>query len=250
MLSAADRDLVAERFGADDRQVARDHLISHLLHGLEGIARDAVVFYGGTALARTHLPLGRLSEDIDLYTVGDRRAIAEQLTIGWPRSVRREYPRLSWRPALGDVRDVEPARLVAEDGSEVRVQLLAADATYARWPTEVRPIEPRYSDVPSLSLRVPTLPSFVAMKAGAWRDRHAPRDLFDLAALADAGAIDEEAVCLLREVSGVPLVPADLARVPRGLPWREHLAHQCRLEIDAETALATVRAAWRRVARW
>jgi predicted nucleotidyltransferase component of viral defense system len=80
MLSRENRASVADRFGADDAQIERDHLISHLLVGLAELVGDVVVFFGGTALSRTHLPSGRLSEDIDLYTSGDRRAIAEELT--------------------------------------------------------------------------------------------------------------------------------------------------------------------------
>jgi hypothetical protein len=37
---------------------------------------DDVVFFGGTALTRTHLPDLRLSEDIDLIALGDRGATA------------------------------------------------------------------------------------------------------------------------------------------------------------------------------
>lgn len=234
----------------DDSQVERDHLISHLLVGLAELVGDVVVFFGGTALSRTHLPAGRLSEDIDLYTSGDRHAIAEELTTRWPRTVRREYPRLRWQPGLAEVPDIEPARVVAEDGATVRVQLLKADATYERWPTERRSIGPRYADTPPTELIVPTLPAFVAMKAAAWRDRHVARDLFDLSALALQGSIDEEAVALLVDVTGLPLVSAELERVPRSLRWQEQLAHQCRLELDAESALRAVRLAWGRAAGW
>jgi predicted nucleotidyltransferase component of viral defense system len=250
MLSREDRAAVAERFGADDSQIERDHLVSSLLAGLAELVGDTVVFFGGTALSRTHLPAGRLSEDIDLYTSGDRRLIADELTTRWPSTVRREYPRLRWQPGLADVRDVEPARVVAEDGAAVRVQLLKADATYLRWPTESRSIERRYSDVPPTELTVPTPPAFVAMKAAAWRDRHAARDLFDLAALGGRGLIDGEAVTLLRDVTGTPLVTADLERVPKDLRWREQLAHQCRLDLEPDAALAVVREAWADAAGW
>lgn len=250
MLSPEDRAAVAERFGADDAQIERDHLISHLLVGLAELVGDTVVFFGGTALSRTHLSAGRLSEDIDLHTSADRQAVAEELTTRWPLTVRREYPRLRWQPGLAEVRDVEPARVVAEDGAAVRVQLLKADTTNLRWPTERRTIEHRYSDVPTTELTVPTLPAFVAMKAAAWRDRHAARDLFDLAALGGRGLINEEAVALLRDVTGTSLVSADLERVPRDLQWKEQLAHQCRLDLDADTALATAREAWADAAGW
>lgn len=53
-------------FGAADEQIRRDHLISHILVALAGLDGDGLVFYGGTALARTHLPTFRLSEDVDL----------------------------------------------------------------------------------------------------------------------------------------------------------------------------------------
>lgn len=250
MLHPDDRSDVAMRFGADDSQVARDHLVSHLLAGLEAIAGDEVVFSGGTALARTHLSCGRLSEDIDLYTVGNRRALADRLTAGWPRSVRREFPRLTWNPELGAVRDVEAALLVTDDAISIRIQLLDADATYRGWPIERRRVEVRYRDVAPVSLIVPTLPAFVAMKASAWRDRQAARDLFDLASLARLGAIDSRAVALLREVTSVPLVGMDLAALPRGLDWHGQLAHQCRLDMDAETALADVRRTWSAAANW
>lgn len=61
---------VAEQFGVAAEQVERDHLISHLLAFLSRDFGDRIHFIGGTALARTHLPNGRLSEDIDLIAVG------------------------------------------------------------------------------------------------------------------------------------------------------------------------------------
>ena len=76
MLAPAELAAVADAFGVSDAQVRRDHLISHLLAALSGSARDRVVFFGGTALSRTHLPDGRLSEDLDLWALGDRRDAA------------------------------------------------------------------------------------------------------------------------------------------------------------------------------
>ena len=57
---------VAEQFGVARPQVRRDHLISHLLAALSRHLADDVIFFGGTALARSLAPDGRLSEDIDL----------------------------------------------------------------------------------------------------------------------------------------------------------------------------------------
>jgi hypothetical protein len=41
------------------------------------IVGDGVGFFGGSALSRTHLPVGRLSEDVDLFTLRPQREIAE-----------------------------------------------------------------------------------------------------------------------------------------------------------------------------
>jgi predicted nucleotidyltransferase component of viral defense system len=45
---------VAETFGVDDAQVRRDHLISHLLAAISAEAAEEIVFFGGTALARSN----------------------------------------------------------------------------------------------------------------------------------------------------------------------------------------------------
>jgi predicted nucleotidyltransferase component of viral defense system len=49
---------VAARFGVSEPQVLRDHLISHLLAALSIEAPDSVIFFGGTALARSIVPDG------------------------------------------------------------------------------------------------------------------------------------------------------------------------------------------------
>jgi hypothetical protein len=80
MLSDADRQAVKAVFDADDAQVERDHLISHALAAISADLADSVKFYGGTALARSFLSHGRLSEDIDLIAMGPRADVAEALT--------------------------------------------------------------------------------------------------------------------------------------------------------------------------
>lgn len=72
MLHPAEARTVADRFAAAESQIRRDHLISHLLAALTDHAADRVIFFGGTALSRTLLPDGRLSEDIDLIALGSR----------------------------------------------------------------------------------------------------------------------------------------------------------------------------------
>jgi predicted nucleotidyltransferase component of viral defense system len=92
---------IADAFGASEAQVRRDHLISHVLLIIAELQLP-VVFFGGTALARTHLTDphagGRLSEDIDLYAF-DRKTIAGALDTDLPRALRREYPGTHWDPA-------------------------------------------------------------------------------------------------------------------------------------------------------
>jgi Nucleotidyl transferase AbiEii toxin, Type IV TA system len=135
---------VADRFGVDDQQVRRDHLISLLLAVLSSEFADQVLFFGGTALSRTHLPVGRLSEDLDLIAVTDRRTVASGLDERLPRSVQRDYGTLVWSPALSDVQERHPAALSTFDGLTVRIQLLTR-VGYPPWPTERRAIEQRYS---------------------------------------------------------------------------------------------------------
>lgn len=128
MLDPAEETAVADQFGVARPQVRRDHLISHLLAALSTHAADEVVFFGGTSLSRTFIPDGRLSEDIDLIAVHERRGAAELVASCLVRGVRREYPGLRWEPHLTAVRDTEPAVLVSPEGLTVRVQLLARRA--------------------------------------------------------------------------------------------------------------------------
>jgi hypothetical protein len=88
------------------------------------------------------------------------------------------------------------------------------------------------------------------MKASAWRDRHAARDLFDLRGLADLGAIDREAVALVTDATGVPIFRPDFQALPRDLAWTEQLAHQTRELPPPDECLALVREQWTRAAGW
>jgi predicted nucleotidyltransferase component of viral defense system len=75
-VNSDERDSIAAQFGVPTEQVERDHLISHVLAFLSTTLGEQVQFIGGTALARTHLPGGRLSEDIDLIAIDDRKSVA------------------------------------------------------------------------------------------------------------------------------------------------------------------------------
>ena len=69
----------------------------------------------------------------------------------------------------------------------------------------------RYPDLPETqTLQCPTLTTFAAMKLAAWFDRHAPRDLFDLAGLAGLGVLhDPEVHRIFREKMGVGVVASN-----------------------------------------
>lgn len=245
-----ERDSVATQFGVATEQVERDHLISHLLAFLSRDFGDRIHFIGGTALARTHLPDGRLSEDIDLIAVGTRKDVARDLDAALPRAVARTHGRLTVEPALMATADTLPVLLRPADGRPVRLQLLSArDRTV--WPTERRGLFQRYTDAPAAELIVPTLAAFAASKTATWADRLAPRDLWDLWALSKLGAIDGDATALFRQYGPTRKAPGLYLfnRAPSDAQWLTQLAGQTRLSISATEALKAVREAWRQALR-
>ncbi|MCL3862533.1 nucleotidyl transferase AbiEii/AbiGii toxin family protein [Actinotalea sp. K2] len=85
---------VAEQFGVDIEQVRRDHLISHMLAAIAAdVPTDDVVFFGGTALSRTHLTDARLSEDIDLIALAPRTDVAVRIEAALWRGLARSHGR-------------------------------------------------------------------------------------------------------------------------------------------------------------
>jgi predicted nucleotidyltransferase component of viral defense system len=246
-MDSDERDRIADRFGVGPRQVERDHLVSHLLAFLSERFGDRIHFIGGTALARTYLPDGRLSEDIDLIAIGERKALAAELDAALPRAVARALGRLTLEPALANVADTVPAVLHSDDGLSVRVQLLSARQRVL-WPTERHVLVQRYRDAPPAELEVPTLPAFAASKTATWADRRAPRDLWDLWALSIIGAIDEAAADLYRRLGPTnrPPAPNLFDRAPSQAEWQSQLAGQTRLRVSGSEALAVVRDAWAR----
>lgn len=247
-MNSDEKTAVAEQFGVATEQVERDHLISHLLAFLSREFGDRIHFIGGTALARTHLPNGRLSEDIDLIAVGDRKSVAANLDAALPRALARTHGRLILDPALSIVADTRPAILRTADGLTVRLQLLSSRDRIV-WPTERRSLVQRYADAPAAGLLVPTLPAFAASKTATWVDRHASRDLWDLWALSRLGAIDGAAEDLYRRYgpTNQPPAPHDFTKAPTEAEWQNQLAGQTRLMISPRDALRAVRDTWAEV---
>lgn len=81
------------------------------------------------------------------------------------------------------------------------------------------------------------------MKAMAWFERGAPRDLFDLEGLARVASVSSAARNLIGELLGYFLTSEMLSRQISGL-WHEELAHQTRLEISEVECLAHLLEWW------
>ena len=237
---------VAARFGADTQQVRRDHLISHVLAVLSSrLDTETVVFFGGTALSRTHLVQARLSEDIDLIALAPRDTVAASIESAIARSgISRTHGRPSWRPALSATKDSEPAVLSVPDGTSIQVQLLAGHGY--RWPTEVVDLKQRYSDARPARMRTLTAPAFAAAKLAAWIDRRAPRDLYDLWALNENGLITAEAADLFTRHGQFARLPDAWAfsQVPTEPEWQRALGHQTILTVSPQEAADAVARAW------
>lgn len=65
MITPAEVQRHAARWQVAPEQIRKDHLISHILSAISGSGLECW-FYGGTALNRSHIAGGRLSEDVDL----------------------------------------------------------------------------------------------------------------------------------------------------------------------------------------
>ena len=241
MLDPRESQNLQNLFNANEAQVSRDHAISHVLAALQAINTE-LVFFGGTALSRTFLTAGRLSEDIDLYSA-DRRALCQELN-ELPKLIKEEFPQATWNMLPSQTVDPQSSLLVCDSSIQIKVQ--AVDSQTRGWskvPKVLTQIHQRFSDVPSTKLFAPTFDGFVAMKALVWFDRGAPRDLFDLEGLSRAGEVSPIARELVNELRGFNLTGKMLNRKLSGL-WHEELAHQTRLEISEEECLSRVLEWW------
>lgn len=239
-----DEAFVAEQFGVGTAQIERDKLISHILAALSKLPVDQLAFFGGTALSRTHLTDLRLSEDVDLIALASRAEIAADIDRVVSRALARPYGEVVWLPELTSTRGSEAAVLQVA-GLQVQVQLL--DGTgYPAWPTEVVDLHQRYAGVATATMRVPTPAAFAASKLAAWCDRSAPRDLYDLWALAQHGAVTPEAVDLFVKYGPTARRPAAFmfTSAPTESGWATALGHQCVIRVGPDEALAVVKDAW------
>jgi predicted nucleotidyltransferase component of viral defense system len=234
------------RFGVEDEQVERDHLISIVLAVLSETLSEDLLFFGGTALGRTHLPHSRMSEDIDLIALGNRGQTVTRLAAAIESQLFGSGPQLGWAAGF-TLKDTAPAVLSTSDGVAVRIQVLSHDG-YQHWPSEFRSIWQRYSGVAPARLRVPTIEAFAAWKTEAWADRHAARDLYDLWALAEQGSITPEAAAVFAEFGpiGHPPIPSMFDRPIAQGDWERQVGNQTRLTVTADEALLSVRQAWSR----
>lgn len=232
---------VQSLFSSSELQVRRDHAISHILAAIQGL-RSEMVFYGGTALSRTFLTDGRLSEDIDLYTK-DRKKLCQELD-EIPELIEQEFPEASWQKMPSQLRDAESTNLSC--GASIHVNVQVVDSHQRGWqkvPVEIAEIFQRYSDAPRTRLCVPTFDGFVAMKSSAWFRRHAPRDLFDLEALSRKGEVTEHARELVQSLIGYRLTGTMLEGKVTG-NWKQELAGQTKLTVSEEECLSRVLEWW------
>lgn len=240
VLDESERHEVEAAFGVDAQQVIRDHVISHVLVAIASVETEDLVFFGGTALSRTHLTELRLSEDIDLLALGDRQAIGDRIESAVTRRLQRALGAVTFTPHLRETRHPAPSVLQVGD-SRIQIQLLSSDG-YPAWPTEVVEIEQRYSDAAPAKLRVLTAAAFVASKLSAWSDRQASRDLYDLWALSERGLIDADAVELFGRVGPhTSAAKVSFARLPSDAEWDAALGHQGIIRIGPRDAAKAVR---------
>lgn len=244
MISGRETALWAERFGVAAEQIRRDHLISHVINSLGSVV-PGVRFFGGTALCRTVLDGTRLSEDIDLLD-DDPSATLESLSEHLGSELRKEFPDATWNVPFDDG-DGRSALFAPRGVDPIKVYVGRLGSDTSAWAFEPTDVQLRYSDLPATAPMVcPTPSTFAAMKLAAWFDRHAPRDLFDLAGLAREGAlVDPDVQARFRAKMGHAVMVGEFDRVPRSTlaAWHSELAGQVGQLPEPDECLVVVRAA-------
>ena len=198
---------------------------------------DGVIFVGGTALHRSHLPDLRLSEDLDLHVLDGG---ADELVERAKSAVRLEFPGMdvTSRTSRGDV----GTYALSVDDLQVQVQVILRRTEWMSLPVQCMPVRLKYPDLrDSVELSVPTIEAFGAMKLTAYIDRAASRDLFDLRELAKSGALGTESLNLVRALLGRSILPQEFLTCPTDEQWDVELAHQVADPGLPGAALAIVR---------
>lgn len=210
----------AALLGVPERQVRRDHLLSHLIDGVAGA--ESVIFVGGTTLNRTHLPDVRLSEDLDLHLVeGDADKLVDRAT----NAVRLEFPGIA--VISSSSRGGVVTYALSVDDLRVQVQVILRRHEWMRLPSQLMSVRLKYSDLPhSVELPVPTIDAFGAMKLTAYVERAAARDLFDLRQLAQAGALGADCMALVRVLLGRSILLHEFRNSPTDQQWVVELGSQ------------------------
>ena len=181
------------------------------------------------------------------FGVAEEQVVRDHVISHALAAIRRQLGRtlgtVTFTPHIRETNHPDPSVMQVSE-TRIQIQLLSSEG-YPAWPTELVDIEQRYSDAPPARLRVLTPAAFVASKLAAWADREAPRDLYDLWALAEAGKIDAEAAALFGRFG--PYTSASSAmsftRVPTDQEWEAALAHQCMAQVGPQEAAHVVRAA-------
>jgi len=242
-----ERDQWAQRFGVAPDQIDHDHIISHLLTAIS-LHADRFVFYGGTALSRAFLPDLRLSEDIDLLSIGPRRDLAALLDQSIYDYIEPRFGQVTADPWLAEAKKDTQACVFHVGDIDIQIQLIDG-RDYTQWPTQNSLIEPRYTDIPEIRMCTYTATAFVGAKTSAWTEttRNAPRDLYDLWALAQHGYITPDAAQEFKKygpTGGYPEPWLFPTHPPTEEAWLDALRHQCIPQVSATQAYDTVIHAW------
>lgn len=229
-------------------QVERDFVISHILNALADQS-DKFVFYGGTALSRTFLKGLRLSEDIDLLSVGRRSEVADVLHRSILRP-ERGFGRVLANPGLHQVRKDTDACVYVIGDVKVNIQLISG-VDYTPWPFQLTSVSLRYGGDPHVDLTTYTAAAFVGAKTSAWTDstRNAPRDLYDLWATASAGMITADAARTFRKygpTNGFPRPWLFPMAPPKVGEWYDSIGHQWLPKVGPDEAYEVVVEHWNR----
>jgi predicted nucleotidyltransferase component of viral defense system len=224
-----------------------DYVLSHVV---AQIARDprALVFRGGTALARVYWPDFRISEDLDFVTSGSAPDLEGQLTRATQRAA--EGCGMPLDIEVGRRRDDRIRSYVRWSTPWGSAGVLLVDVVTSETsalPVGARPLVLPYSDLDGPSIPTMDLHEILANKWLMLDDRDEPRDLFDLWWGLTRGAIRFERVADAH-VAKYRYPPSHVSIQKAGRlerPWNERLSHQLARLPTFEEARSSVDRAFR-----